>query len=197
MVSQKELEMLEKIVDRLQNRVDRIEEKLSEIQLSDVIVKGREILNIYQKLHYFGVLDVYKIHDELLNVRKILTSLQYHPWEWLERDPRAREAFLTKVRRYIAEEVKQAALFTIYEENPQVVVKIVKDAVKEYLDIWEVNDQIAQQIVDRVIKSKYMSELAKQLLHLVVTPEFRVNFLQSVVDFNELRLVRRLMEEEG
>jgi phosphopentomutase len=197
MTNSKELELLEKIVDRLQNRVDKIEEKLAQIQINDVIIKGREILKIYERLHLSGVLDIYKISDELFQIKQIVRQIQYHPWEWLERDPVAQKAFMTKLEKRIAEEVKQASLFTIYQENPQVVVKIVKDVVKEYLDIWEVNDQIARQIVDNVIKNGYMMELAKQLTQLVMTPEFRLTFLQSVVDMDELRRVKRLMEEEG
>jgi len=197
MKTNKELEMLERVVDRIQNKVDRIEQKLTELEINEVIVKGREILKIYKQLQQVGVVDVYKIRDEVLQLKQTLTYIQYHPWEWLQRDPVASKAFLSKVHKIIADEIRQAALFTLYQENPQVVVRVVKDTVKEYLDVWEVNNQVAREIVSNVLKNSYFKEIAHHITTTVMSTEFKREFLKQVVDVKELYEAKQLLETEG
>ena len=193
----KEIEILERRIDRILDRLDKVEEKLSQIQLNEIVVMGKEIQRVYKGLQAIGVLDIYKIHDELLQLKQTLTRIEYHPWEWLQRDPAAQRAFLSRIRKMISDEIKQAAFFTIYQENPQVVVKIVKDAVREFLEIWEVNDQIARQIVDNVLKDGYFKELVNHITTLILSPEFKRQFLQMLVESKELYEAKELLEKEG
>ena len=193
----KDLDLLSKNVDVLQDRVTRIEEQLSKIQIYDVIIKGREILNIYSKLKTIGVLDIYKIHEDVERMKETLTRIEFHPWEWLERDPVARKAFISRLEKRIADEVRQSTLFTIYQENPQIVVKIVKDAVREYLNIWEVNPQIAKQLVSNVLKDGYLMEIVRHLTTIILSPEYRRQLFQNVIDMKKLQRVKNMLEKEG
>jgi len=193
-----QLDVLENRIDRVELKVDKIEQKLAELEINELIVKGREIERIYSSLRTIGVLDIYKIHDELLNLKQTITKIEYHPWEWLQRDPVAMKAFLSKIHKMIADEIRQASLFTLYQENPQVVVRIVKDAVKEYLDIWEVNNQIAKQLVDQVLKDGYIKELVNHITTLILSPQFKEEFLRMlVVKKQELYEAKQLLEKEG
>jgi len=167
-MTSKDIDRIDKRIDRLEDRIERLEIRLDQINLSEVIVKGREIENIYEKLNKIGIVDVFTVYNELLNIKQTLNKIIYHPWQWLERDPIARQSFFAMLNKKIVDEVRHAALFTIYEEQPKIVVKIIKDAVKEYLDVWEINDQVAKNIVSNVINDGYLSELSKNVLTLIL-----------------------------
>lgn len=190
---------IESRLDRLEERLDRLSDRIEEINLSEAIVKGRYILEIYDRLHALGVIDIYQVSEEIMKVKSVLRSIQYHPWEWLQRDPNAYKSFISRLEKRIAEEVRQAALFTLYEEQPNIVVKIVKDAVKEYLDIWEVNDQIAYQLVKKVINERILSEILKILSSIVMSKEYMEKMYNTAIykRTGDLRGMMRRVKEEG
>lgn len=195
MTNTKEIERIERRLDRLEDRLERTEIRLEQINLSEIIAKGREILNIYDRLTTQGIIDVYNFADDILEIKKRLNKIEYHPWEWLERDPRAKQAFLAVLNRRIAEEVRQAGLFTLYEEQPSIVVKIVKDSVKEYLNIWEVNDQIAQQLVNNALKT-YINDITKNVLSVVMSREYINRLKQNLIDRDKIGKAKKVLEEE-
>jgi len=192
----KEIEKLDKRIDRLEDRLERTEIRLEQINLSEIIVKGREILDIYSRLHQYGVIDIFNVENDILNIKQRLNRIEYHPWEWLERDPRARQAFLTVLNKRIAEEVRQASLFTMYQEQPNIVVRIVRDVVKDYLKIWEINDQVALELVDNVIREKYFNEIIKNVLSVILSEQNINHMKDMIVNKDELINIKKYLEGE-
>ena len=107
---------------------------------------------------------VYKLfedlNNEVLKIKEELHHMKYKPHEWFKRDPVFFRTFMNEINKKIAEEVRQGLMFHVYRENPKKVVELVKSVVEDYLKKWELDDQIAEQIVANVIsKPEFMNKI--------------------------------------
>jgi len=111
-------------------------------------------------------LELIKISEELTKLKEHVHFMRFKPHEWLKRDRQFYNAFMTEIKKHIAKEIEQGLMFVLYNEKPQKVVELVKKVVEDYLKKWEVDDQIAEQIVFNVLSKP---EFMKRILS-VVTP---------------------------
>jgi len=71
--------------------------------------------------------------------------------------------------------------------------------VRDYLNIWEVNDQVALQIVDKIMRDKYFEVILKNVMGFVTSS----NFPQAVVHVlkdkynKELSDIKKKLINEG
>jgi hypothetical protein len=113
--------------------------------------------------------EILKMSEEIAKLRELIHFMRFKPHEWITQDRQFRSAFISKIREEIADQVNQLFLLDIYRDRPQKVAEIVKKVVEDYLKIWEVNDQIAQQIVvNSISKPEIKEELVKMMLPMVM-----------------------------
>ncbi len=121
-----------------------------------------------------GVFDVLKVSEELKRLKEMIYFMRFKPWEWFNRDEAFKRSLLNEIDKHIAREVEQAMMLTLYEERPKKVVELVKRVVEDYLKKWELDDQIAMQLV----------------MSTITTPEV----ISRVVQIVEPSLARKLFD---
>jgi len=108
------------------------------------------------------------LNNEVLKIKEEIHYMRYKPHEWFKRDPVFFRSFMNEINKKIAEEVRQGLMFHVYQENPKKVVELVKSVVEDYLKKWELDDQIAEQIVANVIsKPEFMNKILNVVMPYV------------------------------
>ena len=154
-------------IDSLEDRIDRLNHRLEELNLTEVMVKGQKILELYDFLKTYGVVDTLFFLEEINDLKKRLTKIELDPLNWLMRDKRFQDSLRNHINKTILREIKNIGLLHLYQDDPKTLIRTVKDAVKEYLEIWEVNDQVAQQLVEKVIMDKMLGNVANTTIEFV------------------------------
>jgi len=76
---------------------------------------------------------------------------------------------LNEIDKRVAREVEQGLMFVLYNERPDKVVEMVKRVVEDYLKKWEIDNQIARQIVANVVNEpQFIENLLKILIPNVI-----------------------------
>ena len=132
---------------------DEVESAISEI------VRARDFLREAK------LLDLVELSDEIRKLKEEINFMRYKPWEWFRRDKDFQRALMTEIEKRIAREVEQGLMLVLYEEKPKKVVEMVKKVVEDYLKKWELDDQIAEQIVYNVISRP---EFVDRILKIIV-----------------------------
>jgi len=92
--------------------------------------------------------------------------MRYKPHEWLKRDKQFYNALMTEVKKIVRDEVGAGLAFALYEERPDKIVEVIKQCVEDFMEKWEVDTQVAEQIVENVLKQpKFIEKIV-----LLVTP---------------------------
>jgi len=136
---------------------------------ADVMEAVGEILRARDALRESRFLDLINISDEIRKLKEEIHFMRYKPWEWFTRDQQFQRALLNEIDKRVAREVEQGLMFVLYNERPDKVVEMVKRVVEDYLKKWEVDDQIARQIVANVVNEpQFIENLLKILIPNVI-----------------------------
>jgi len=136
---------------------------------ADVMEAVGEILRARDALRESRFLDLINISDEIRKLKEEIHFMRYKPWEWFTRDQQFQRALLNEIDKRVAREVEQGLMFVLYNERPDKVVEMVKRVVEDYLKKWEIDDQIARQIVANVVNEpQFIENLLKILIPNVI-----------------------------
>jgi len=106
-----------------------------------------------------------ELNKEIKDIKEEIKYIMYKPHEWFSRNRTFYDSFMNKINQKIAEEVRQGLMLHIIHENPKKVAELVKNVVEDYLEKWEIDDQIAEQIVLNVIsKPEFFNKLLRIIL---------------------------------
>lgn len=108
--------------------------------------------------------ELIRLSDELRKLKEEVHFMRYKPWEWFKRDEKFQRALMNEIAKRVAKEVEQGLMFILYKERPDKVVEMVKRVVEDYLDKWEVDNQVAEQIVENVIRQP---EFIEKLVRII------------------------------
>jgi len=136
---------------------------------ADVMEAVGEILRARDALRESRFLDLINISDEIRKLKEEIHFMRYKPWEWFTRDQQFQRALLNEIDKRVAREVEQGLMFVLYNERPDKVVEMVKRVVEDYLKKWEIDNQIARQIVANVVNEpQFIENLLKILIPNVI-----------------------------
>jgi len=136
---------------------------------ADVMEAVGEILRARDALRESRFLDLINVSDEIRKLKEEIHFMRYKPWEWFTRDKQFQSALLNEIDKRVAREVEQGLMFVLYNERPDKVVEMVKRVVEDYLKKWEIDDQIARQIVANVINEpQFIENLLKIFIPNVI-----------------------------
>jgi len=128
-----------------------------------------EILHARDFLRETRFLDLIELDEEIRKLKEMVHFMRYRPWEWFKRDENFQRALMNEINKRIAREVEQGLMFVLYNERPDKVVQMVKRVVEDYLKKWEVDDQIAEQIVSNVVmKPEFIEKLLRAITPSIV-----------------------------
>jgi len=160
-----------------------------------------EIFRARDFLREARFLDLIDISDEVRKLKEEVHFMRYKPWEWFKRDEKFWRALMNEIDKRVAREVEQGLMFILYRERPDKVIEMVKRVVEDYLKKWEVDDQIAEQIVSNVVMKP---EFVEKILRVVVPNTVRavVNTMTShkLVAVEVLKILEDeydVLDEEG
>lgn len=175
----------------LEKRVAQLERELNRMKGS--WARATELLSIIEQR---GFAEPYKLVEKIYDLDREVKELKTNFWDVMENDPQASRAFITRLRTEIAHEVEEAALFTVYEENPQVVINVIKEAVEDKLSQWEFNEQVTYRLVDKVFNEQgYFDRVMDRMYGIVNTKEFAEQIGSQMAGYVAEYLVQNYLGE--
>ena len=151
-------------LDVIEDKVRQLELRLEQLKLSEVIVKGEKILELYELLKTYGIIDILFVLEQINDLKRRMSKIEEQPLEWLKNNEAFKREITIMVNKKIFEEVRNIGLLHLYKDDPTQLIKTVKETVKDYLKIWELNDKIAQQLVEKVIVNKMYETLLAAII---------------------------------
>jgi len=144
-----------------------VEEKLEKIE--EAYGAAIRLLEIEKDLKEGKVLDWHELSELIMKVSHAVNYMRYKPHEWLKRDKQFYNVLMIEVKKIVRDEVGAGLAFALYEERPDKIVEVIKQCVEDFMEKWEVDTQVAEQIVENVLKQPKFIERIVVLITPLVT----------------------------